>query len=142
MKLADDIGFLDFPAQQKATQLLHYLATGSLATPEHLLPLCKIICGLDIHMPVPAKLKLTKDEKEACEVLLQAVINNWAQIKNTSIDGLRGTFLVRNGVLRKDDVNWLLHVERKTVDVLMDSLPWQFRLLKFPWNEYIVHVQW
>jgi hypothetical protein len=142
MNLTNDEGFLDLQAQQKATQLLHYLATGSLTTPEQLLPLCKIICGLDVHMPVPAKLKLTKEEKEACNVLLQAVINNWARIKSTSVDGLRGTFLLRDGILRKDETNWLLHVERKTVDVLVDDLPWQFRLLKFPWNEYIVHVQW
>ncbi|MCD6063155.1 MAG: hypothetical protein K0R82_1066 [Flavipsychrobacter sp.] len=134
--------FTNTAAQLKAVQVLQYLATGTLKTPEHLLALNKVMCGIDIAMPCPGRLRLTTIQKQTCDVLLNAVVTNWPALKNTSIGVLQETFLRRNGALKKDGDNWVLHVERKGVDVLIDELPWGFGVVKFPWNEYFVHVQW
>jgi hypothetical protein len=142
LKLVKGETFVNKAAQHKAVQVLQYLSTGNLKTPEHLLALNKTICGVDMAMPVPARLRLTKEQKEACEVLLNAVIKNWPPLKNTSIEGFRQSFLHRNGVLKKDEKDWILHIEHKGIDILLEQLPWGFSIMKYPWNEYLIHVQW
>jgi hypothetical protein len=142
LKLIDKETFISKSAQTKAAQVLQYLATGTLKTPEHLLALNKTLCGLDIAMPCPGRLRLTKQEKEACDILLKAVIRNWKSLGSTSVAGLRQSFILRNGVIKKDGDNWILHVENKGFDILLEDIPWGFHILKFPWNDYFVHVQW
>lgn len=142
LKLVKDGQFINRSAQVKAVQVLQHLATGKLKTPEHLLALNKIICGLDMAMPCPVRLRLSRKEKQDCEILLNAVVKNWKAINNTSIEGFRQSFLERNGVVKKVGNDWIVHVEKKGYDILLEDMPWSFRLLKFPWNEYFVHVQW
>ena len=40
-------------------------------------------------------------EKEFCESLLKGVVQNWEKIGNTSTEGLRESFLRREGLIRK-----------------------------------------
>jgi hypothetical protein len=63
-------------------------------------------------------------------------------LRNTSPDGLRGTFLLRPGKvsLRNDD--WLLQVEARTCDILLEQLPWGIGMIKLPWMEKMVWVEW
>jgi hypothetical protein len=140
--LINNDAFINHEKQCKAVQILHYVATSERRTPEHMLTLNKLLVGLDINTPIPARLSLTKRQKAVCELLLTSVITNWPALGNTSVKGLQGSFLLRNGVIRKDGDNWILHVEHKTFDVLLDKLPWSFRLIKLSWNEYFIHVQW
>ncbi|WP_276132336.1 contractile injection system tape measure protein [Polluticoccus soli] len=140
--LMKDEEFSSPAAQLKAVQMLQYLATGSAKTPEHLLALNKALCGIDMAMPCPGTLRLTKAQKQMCETLLNAVINNWPPLRGTSITGFRQSFLQRNGTLKKEDDNWTLHVERKAFDILLEQLPWGFSVVKFPWTEQFIHVLW
>jgi hypothetical protein len=73
---------------------------------------------------------------------LKAVITNWPKLKNTSVEGLRETFLKREGILTKKDNGWLLQVEKKTPDVLLESIPWSYSTLAFSWNNYIIFTEW
>lgn len=41
----------------------------------------------------------------------------------------------------KDDA-WYLDVDPGTFDMLLDSLPWSFSIIKHPWMERAVHVNW
>lgn len=34
-----------------------------------------------------------------------------------------------------EEDNWMLTVEEKPFDILLDSLPWNFKLVKAPWME-------
>jgi hypothetical protein len=37
---------------------------------------------------------------------------------------------------------WRLEVERKTLDVLMDDLPWSFSMILHPWMAEPITVAW
>lgn len=128
---------------ERALCLLHYLNTGQTVPPEYELILPKILCNMPLEVPVEANVELTAAEKEEAAALLEAVVRHWEALRNTSIDGLRGTFLVRSGkVSLRDDGDWLLQVESKSYDILLDQLPWSIGLIKLPWMERMLWVQW
>lgn len=129
-------------ANYRAIHLIRYLTSGRQMCPEHSLVLEKLMCGVEINAPIPREVELSKVETEEATDLLQSVISNWAKIKNTSIDGLREMFLKRDGILTKKENGWLLQVERKTADVLLDSIPWNYSTLAFGWNNYIIFTEW
>ena len=52
-----------------------------------------------------------------------------------SVDGFRGTFLLRQGVLSTRDGAGLLRVERETYDVVLERFPWSWEWVKLPWME-------
>ena len=61
------------------------------------------------------------------EGLIQGLIQNWKTVGNTSVAGLRETFLQREGRLQLRDDAWHLLVEPRAFDMLLDSLPWKPR---------------
>jgi hypothetical protein len=128
---------------ERALCLLHFLATGQPIAPEHELILPKILCNIALDTPVESDLQLTDAEKEEAVALLEAVIRHWDALRNTSPDGLRGTFLLRPGkVSLRNDGDWLLQVETKAYDILLDQLPWGIAVIKLPWMEKKVWVEW
>jgi Contractile injection system tape measure protein len=126
----------------KGVHLLKFLSNGQTKTPEYSLVLEKILCGVSIDMPVPFDMVLEDKEMQEAESLLKAVIEHWKILKNTSIDGLRDAFLKRDGLLTKKEDGWLLQVEQKTLDVLLDKIPWGYSTISLPWNSYLVFVEW
>lgn len=142
LKLTENGKFRDASAQNQALLTLQFLAYGDTDLPENYLVLNKLICGMGVFEPVTLKDKITEESKNECEELLQDVIAHWEILKNTSVDGLRETFLQRNGKLTRVDKGWKLKVERKTVDVLMDKLPWGIGLIKLPWMSEMMYVDW
>ena len=134
--------FVDDLSQYKALHSLHYLATGETHPPEHLLTLGKLLCGIPLKAPVPRKLDLPKADLREADALLSDVISHWQTLKNTSVNGLRNGFLQRNGVLAFTNSAWELQVERQTIDVLLDTIPWGFSVLKLPWMPSLLYTQW
>ena len=134
--------FIDPQANQRAVLLLQYLVDGATEIPEPLLPLNKLLCGLDLTEPIAASLDITAQEQIECDNLLTAAIHNWTALKNMSPSGLRQAFLQRAGILRPYHGNWLLQVERETYDVLLDQLPWSIRVVKLPWLPEVLYVEW
>jgi hypothetical protein len=128
------------PAQ--ALHLLQYLATGQEGAAEHLLPLNKLLCGLPIGEPLRKRIRFTKKEKEESRQLLESVVEHWAALKNTSPEGLQATFLQRKGKLSKGEWGWQLQVEQHPVDVLLEHLPWGIGVVKLPWMEVVLRVEW
>jgi hypothetical protein len=129
-------------AQYQAIHLLKYLSAGSKKTPEYSLLLEKLLCGIAIEEPIPLDVGLQEYQLQEAQALLTSVIEHWKVLKNTSIDGLRETFLKRDGLITVKDNGWLLQVERKTLDVLLDSIPWGYSSIVLPWNSYLIHVEW
>ena len=134
--------FIDPQATERAVLLLQYLVDQSSEIPEHLLPLNKLLCGLDLLDPIAAHLDITEPEQAECNTLLTAVIHNWSALKSTTPEGFRRTFLQRAGILRRYNGNWLLQVERETYDILLDQLPWSIRVIKLPWMEQVLYTEW
>jgi hypothetical protein len=128
---------------ERALCLLHFLTTGQTVAPEYELILPKILCNIPLETPVESDMALTGSEKEEAEALLEAIIRHWDILRNTSIDGLRGTFLLRRGKLSlRDDGDWLLQVESKSFDILLDQLPWGIGMIKLPWMQRMLWVEW
>lgn len=142
LKLFKEGKFVNKKAHQRAVLLLYYLATGETRVAEFDLSLQKILCGYALEDTLPAFIKLTEREKEESEKLLNTVIDYWEPLRNTSIDGLRNTFLQREGKLVTKENGWLLTVEQKTVDILLKKLPWGFSTIRLPWMDQLLNVDW
>jgi len=134
--------FINSNSAERAVLLLQYLVDASTTPPEHLLPLNKLLCGIDLLEPVDTNWEITAQEQAECEELLCAVIQNWSILKNTSIAGLRRAFLERKGILRILDGSWLLQVEPESYDILLDRIPWSIGIIKLPWMREVLSVQW
>lgn len=126
----------------RALCLLHYLATGRLIAPEHELILPKILCNVPLETPVESDVAVTLAEQEEAAALLAAVIRHWDALRNTSADGLRGTFLLRPGKVSLRGADWQLMVESRGFDVLLDQLPWGISMIRLPWMERMLWVEW
>lgn len=142
LNLLDGIAWKSKTAQYKGVQLIRFLCTGEQHTPEYSLVLEKLLCGIPLEEPVPFDASLEQEELDEAQVLLHAVIEHWQALRNTSIDGLRNSFLMRDGSLSRNDTHWLLQVERKTMDVLLEKLPWGYTTITLPWNNYLIYVEW
>lgn len=129
-------------AVHTAVRTLHFLVWGEDAYNEKEWPLSKLLCGMEVDAVVEDVKPLTGAAKEAAYAMLQAVIGHWAQLKNTSMDALRQTFLQRAGKLSRVDDGWLLQIEQKGVDVLLSYLPWGIGLIKLPWMTELLYVEW
>lgn len=125
-----------------AVQALGYLSYGRGDVEEHLLVMEKLWCGLDLREPIPPGAPMTSERCAQCEELLHAIVENWSVLKNTSIAGLREAFLHRPGLLERREHSWHLVVERRTVDVLLERLPWAISRVVFPWTSLPIEVEW
>ena len=134
--------FVDDWSQQKAALLLFYLATGNDEPLEYEMVLPKLMTGIPFHEPLDSSIKLSEEDKEEAEELLEAVIENWGALGSASPEGLRGGFLVRSGKLTYQPKGWHLQIERETRDILLDRLPWGLGITKLPWMEELLFVDW
>jgi len=128
---------------ERALCLLHFLASGQRIAPEYELVLPKILCNVSLETPVASCISLADSEIEEATALLEAVIRHWEVLKNTGIDGLRGTFLLRAGkITLQDDGDWRLQVDNKVYDILLGQLPWAIGMIKLPWMQTTLWVEW
>ncbi|HEY5674905.1 MAG TPA: contractile injection system tape measure protein [Malonomonas sp.] len=125
-----------------AVLLLQQLVTGQPAAPEPQLALNKLLCGVSQQLPVARRLRRSKVWDAEIEALLTAVIRHWAVLKDTSVFGLRSSFLQRDGLLLETEQGWLLRVDRKVYDLLLDQLPWGLGMIKLSWMEKPLRVEW
>ncbi len=125
-----------------AVLLVQYMVQGDEPINEAMLPLNKILCGLSAEQFVEVTKLPGADAKREADNMLGAVIEHWQALKNTSIDGLRETFLCRSGKLEHNGEGWALHVEAKSLDILLNQLPWGISLVKLPWSRGMLHVNW
>ena len=126
----------------KALQLMHYLVTGSKKVLEKDLPLNKLLYGLETTTFVPVNHILADNETALAEILLQSVIKNWSILGNTSIQGLRETFLIRDGKITNKDKAYYLTVEKKQFDMLIKHLPWSISPIKHSRMIKPLYVTW
>lgn len=147
--LLQRVGLIDVQApfsvdnQRKASVMLQQLVTESPVTEEAEVTLNKILCGLQPESFVdPTLFAHTATAKQECEAVLHAIIEHWNVLRNTSIDGLRETFLQRAGKIRLMHGKWMLQVDSHGTDVLLSSLPWSIGVIKLPWMNNMLYVEW
>ena len=134
--------FTSLEAQLKAVHYLQFIVTGLTKTEEHLLTLNKILCGLELTTPIKEEINISSDDKELVEGMIKSSITHWATIGESSIDGFRGNWLVRNGILTEEEDRWVLVVEKRSYDILMLKSPFSFSIIKMPWMKKPLHVKW
>ncbi len=127
---------------ERCVHLLQYLVNEKVETPEYQLVLNKVLCGVKPGVPIVGGIEITDKEIETIESLVMSMINNWKGIGNTSVKGFRESFLQREGTLRLKNNVWTLEVESRAFDMLLDSIPWSFSTVKFPWMDRVVYVKW
>ena len=140
--LIENQKFKSDDAAQKGIHILQYAITGKEYEEEQLLILNKIVCGVDIHTPVAREVPLLQEEKELVNSLLKAIISSWSVLKNTTVEGLRETFLCRGGRLTIEEDSYVLTVEQKPFDMLLDQIPWSITKLKLTWMKKMLEVLW
>ena len=135
-------GFKSLESQLRAAHLLHELSGFKGEQLEHLLPLNKLLCGINIMFPIGSTFEATEEERHEVEALLKAVIRNWSAIGNASPAGIQEAFVRREGLLERSQDEWILRVVSKGIDILLDYIPWDIHTVSLPWNDYLIFVDW
>ncbi|WP_422360469.1 contractile injection system tape measure protein [Reichenbachiella sp.] len=134
--------FRNETCQQEAAHYLQYVVTGWSKTEESHLTLNKVLCGLHPHVPIIDGIHISDENKQLIDGLIQAAIGHWPEIGTSSIEGFRGNWLVRDGMLSEDDERWNLVVEKRAYDLLLNQSPFSFSIIKYPWMDKPLHVNW
>ncbi len=134
--------FADTEKQFRAPFLLQYAAMGNEEGIEHQMVLNKILSGINVEEALPKIVSLTEQEKQVSNELLNVVIQQWDKMKNTSIEGFRASFLQRNGALTLTPEAWVLKIEQRGYDILLQTLPWGMGMIKTSWMDKPLIVEW
>ena len=131
----EDNSFETIQQRMRAAHLLRVIAFGSEEDHDDCkLVLCKILCGISPDVPCFTDFTPTEQECEEIDSLIANVCEYWSILRGTSTNGFRQTFLQRHGTIEKDDAGWLVRVEGKTLDILMEDLPWGISTFVLPWT--------
>lgn len=142
LELVHEGKFIHLTAQQKALYMIHYLSTGKTDAEEYELVVPKILCAYPLEMPVEKDIQISNDELNEADEMLKVVIRQWGKLKATSPAGLREGFLQRNGKVFTRNDNLYMKMESSSIDVLLDTLPWNLSMIKLPWMKDILRVEW
>ncbi len=134
--------FVNDEFRNRAVYLIQYLAFYRIDFPEYELVLNKLLTGMLTEDHLEPFVTLTDEEKTLTTSLLYGLINNWEKVKNSTPEGIQETFLQREGILRFKREEVFLEVEKKGVDILVKSIPWNISLIKLPWMKKPMHVEW
>jgi hypothetical protein len=137
-----DKKFASPAAQADAVHYLQFPATGLSHTEESLLPLNKVLCGLPLSAHVPGGIDSSSGHQAIIEGLITAAIEHWPAIGASSVDGFRRNWLSRDGLLVEGDERWELTIEKRAYDVLISRSPFSFSIIKYPWMDKPLHVNW
>lgn len=143
LDLLDSSGnFRSMQERDRACHLLQFLAVKKSEGDEFYYPLNKILTGFPLEEPLSPGIQMTDKEKDVSTALLNNIVKQWSAVHGSSIDALRGSFIIRDGVLRATANGWLLVVEKKAYDILLDKMPWGIGMIKLSWAPYVLNVEW
>ena len=134
--------FISSDQQNRAVYALQYLGYMSTDFPEYELPLNKILVGMPVEQTVDPIEALTTEEMELSKSLLNGLIQNWPKVQSSTPEAIQETFMQREGILKLSSDHLELRVERRGVDILMDTIPWELSLINLPWMEKPLHIVW
>jgi hypothetical protein len=134
--------FMGRQEQEKAIWLLHFVVTGNESGEEHQLVVPKILCGYPLEWSPADSAGLDETSKTEAIDMIKAAIEQWTKLGNTSVEGLRETFLSRNGKMYKKNDDTCLAIEPGSYDMLLDSLPWNLSMIRLPWIKGLIRVEW
>lgn len=122
--------------------LLHYIATGKTNAPEYDMVFEKFLCNIPMHQTINRHLKLSRKHKTQAKNVIESVQYNWISMKKSSVELLQNEFFQRSGKLVVTDHDYTLIIEQKTQDILLKNLGWGLGLVKLPWKEKFMFINW
>ena len=122
--------------------LQHLMASEDREYDEKDLFLNRLLINYPFNEPLPKRMELNQDELNTIDSRLEAAKTNWEKMRNTSMRGFQEAFLRRAGFIEKTEREWVLTVEERAFDILLDSIPWSYKLVRLPWMENILKVNW
>lgn len=140
--LMEGSDFHSLEQRQKAVVLLYYMVTGDTLAPEFELTIFKLLCAYPANLPIDTISNFSEQEISECETLLSTVIERWEVLKGSSLDALREDFLQRGGHLYRKNDRICLRIEQRSIDVLLDYIPWTLSMIKLPWMKELLYVEW
>lgn len=134
---------IDMDARIRAIFILQRLVTSEIREyKEGDLAFNRLLVGCPFNVPLPKSIELTGKEAETVESMLAGVKANWPKMANTSIGGFQRSFIEREGHLEQQESKWVLTVENKAYDILLDSLPWSYKMIRLPWLKKPISISW
>ncbi len=140
LELLEPNGLLVDP--EMTCHLLHYLATGEECAMEHEMTFEKFLCGLSEEDTLKRDLSLPEVVKEEADNVLKATLEHWKALKSNSIPFLQNGFLKRPAKILMEDQVMRITFERNAYDLLLDKLPWTIGMVKVPWREQLIFIEW
>lgn len=129
--------------RNKAMTLMIYLLTGKEQSFDYQLYFLKWLLGIPVGTLISIEENtLTINEKALADNVLLSLKSHWSVLKNTSIANIRGSFLQRVGMMKLDDDQCLLHIERKGIDILIDQIPFSLSIIRLAWIKQPIIVTW
>jgi hypothetical protein len=132
----------DAAAPHRAAILLDHLARGTLIAEEADMPLIKLLVGLPTQAVLDAGAPLDAEERAACDTFFEAILEHFAPLGRLTLEGFRGSWVLRPGLLERRDGLPLLRIERRGYDLLMERLPWPREWVRLPWMVEPLRVEW
>ena len=142
LRLVEDNNFTSIENQKNAVLYLQYVITGVSETEDSYLALNKILCGLSVTDSVPAIIEISQEKEILIVGLIKAAVSYWSAIGDCSVEGFRGNWLVRDGMLTELEDKWELTVDKRAYDLLINKSPFAFSIIKYPWMHKPLHVIW
>lgn len=135
--------FKNIDAKVRAIFILQRLVTAEVRLyKETELAFNRLLVACPFNVPLPKNIELSQKEVETIESMLSGVKANWIKLKNTSVGGFQRSFIERDGFLEQQDKKWVLTVDNKAYDILLDSLPWSYKTIRLPWLKKPIYVKW
>ncbi len=124
------------------THLLQALVEGRSDRSEDEMSLNKLLCGIGSEVVLRREVTFDDETLDVLTDLLGAVLGHWDGLGNTSVLGLQEAFLQRSGLLVEKEDSWHLEVDPRAYDMLLDRVSWNYRLIRHPWMDRPLHVDW
>jgi hypothetical protein len=133
--------FKDEESTFRSVHLLQLLVTEATYE-EHELVLNKILCNLPISSAVPMNIELKASEKQLAKDLIEVTMKRWKKGSSGSKESFRASFINRDGRLSIKNDEWQLKVDQRGYDVILQTLPWSYGMIKLPWMLKPLIVEW
>lgn len=138
--------FKDTESKIHAVFLLQYLVYGEQREwPETELFLNKLLIGMEKdNIPLPRSVMLKEEDINTAKELLNTVCQHWEQMRHTSAAAFQTSFLERQGnaMWSEENERWEIKVAEKAYDVLLEYVPWPFRMIRLPFMQNTIEVKW
>ncbi len=139
----DKRGFKDLDARIRAVFILQRLVTGEEREYKEIdLAFNRLLVAIPFSVPLPRTQILTDKEVQVVDSMLSGVKANWVKMQNTSVKGFQNSFIMRDGRLVQHEEKWVLNVENRSYDMLLDTLPWSYKTIRLPWLKKRISVIW